>query len=341
MKQKEQLITISDIANMAGLNPSTVSRVINHPEMVKDETKKRVQALLIEHNYQPNLLARSLQTKKSGMIALVVPNFTNLSFTKFARGAQVGLQEKGYTMLTFSTHESEEWEKRILSDIARLRLDGAIIMSTTDQLPFMDIIPQTTKIVLIDRDASKEGIDSLYFDYVQAFDTLIKYLKNRNHKKIALLMGGRKSYTGKIREKVYRNAMKKYGLDVKDDFIKEALWSAAEGWKACNSLMQQPEKPTAIIAATDSIAFGVMGYLENINYRIPEQISVIGFNDEPLSNYLYPRLSTMACDQYDLGLDAALTMVSRIEGTQTGVVKRSYKMHLIERNTIGYANISE
>jgi LacI family transcriptional regulator len=337
MREKENPVTISDIARIAGINPSTVSRVINHPEMVREETKKRVQALLKEYHYQPNLLARSLQTKKSGMIALVVPNFTNLSFAKLTRGALVGLQEQGYTMLTFSTHESEEWENRILSDIAKLRLDGAIIMSTTNKLPFMDIIPQSTKIVMIDRDASEEGIDSLYLDYDKSFDTLIAHLKNKNHKKIALLMGAHNSYTGIIREKVFRKAMKKHGLVVKDDFIKEAQWSAAEGWKACNSLMQQNEKPTAIIAATDSIAFGVMGYLENLNYKIPEDISVVGFNDEPLSNYISPRLTTMACDDYVLGLDAANAIITKIEGNRDDVIRRSYKMHLIDRDTIGYA----
>lgn len=337
MRDKGKPVTISDIARMAGINPSTVSRVINHPGMVKEDTRKRVQALLKEHQYQPNLLARSLQTMKSGMIALVVPNFTNLSFAKFSRGAQVGLREKGYTMLSFSTHESEKWENRILSDIAKLRLDGAIILSTTDKLPYMDLIPQSTKIVMIDRDASDEGIDSLYLDYEEAFGTLVAHLKSKNHKNIALLMGGQDSYTGKIREKVFRMAMRKHGLVVKDKLIKEALWDAAAGWKACNSLMQQNEKPTAIIAATDSIAFGVMGYLANLNYKIPEDISVVGFNDEPLSNYLNPRLTTMACDEYDLGLDAANVIVSKIEGKREDVVKRSYKMHLIDRDTIGYA----
>lgn len=333
---KKDTITILEIAKMSGVNPSTVSRVINHPEMVNEKTRERVQGFIKECNYQPNPFARGLQTKRSKIVALVVPNFTTLSFANLARGIQEKLMQKDYSMVIFSSHEDELLEKKICQKISELHIDGVIFASS--MMPKYEELSGGIAKVFIDRDGSREGIDTFILDIEGAFDKLIKYLVDKGHTKIALVVGDKKSYAGLKKVAAFKKALLKYGLSIDDNMIADAFWSSKEGWMATRKLLENGGKPTAIVAGSDTLAIGVIGAINSLGIKVPENISVIGFNNEPGSESLNPPLTTMEYDDYGMGQEVAEAIMERINNPERENLIKTYKMNIIERKTVSNLN---
>ena len=330
---KKDTITILEIAKMSGVNPSTVSRVLNHPEMVNEKTRERVLGFIKECNYQPNPFARGLQTKRSKIVALVVPNFTTLSFANLARGIQEKLMQKDYSMVIFSSHEDEMLEKKICKKISELHMDGVIFASS--MMPNYEELSYGIAKVFIDRDGSNEGIDTFILDVDGAFDKLISYLVEQGHSKIAFVAGDKDSYAGLKKISAYEKAMAKYGLTVDDGMVEGALWSSKEGWKATEKLLVRKDKPTVIIAGSDTLAIGVIGAISANGFKIPENISVVGFNNEPGSESMNPPLTTMEYDDYGMGQEVAEAIMDRINNPDRENIIKNYTMNIIERKTVG------
>lgn len=333
---KKDTITILEIAKMSGVNPSTVSRVINHPEMVNEKTRERVLGFIKECNYQPNPFARGLQTKRSKIVALVVPNFTTLSFANLARGIQEKLMQKDYSMVIFSSHENELLEKKICQKISELHIDGVIFASS--MMPKYEELSSGIAKVFIDRDGSREGIDTFILDVEGAFDKSIKYLVDKGHSKIALVVGDKGSYAGLKKVAAFKKALRKYGLNVEEDLITDAFWSSREGWLATRKLIEMGEKPTAIVAGSDTLAIGVIGAINSLGLKVPDDISVVGFNNEPGSESLNPPLTTMEYDDYGMGQEVAEAIMDRINNPERENMIKTYKMNIIERKTVSNLN---
>lgn len=333
---KKDTITILEIAKMSGVNPSTVSRVINHPEMVNEKTRERVLGFIKECNYQPNPFARGLQTKRSRIVALVVPNFTTLSFANLARGIQEKLLQKDYSMVIFSSHENELLEKKICQKISELHMDGVIFASS--MMPNYEELSSGIAKVFIDRDGSKEGIDTFILDIEGAFDKLIEYLVEKGHKEIGLVVGDKGSYAGIKKVTAFKKALMKYGLNTREDLIADAFWSSKEGWLATRKLLEKGEKPTAIVAGSDTLAIGVIGAINSIGLKVPDNISVVGFNNEPGSESLNPPLTTMEYDDYGMGQEVAEAIMERINNPDRDNLIKTYKMNIIKRKTVGNLN---
>jgi len=333
---KKDTITILEIAKMSGVNPSTVSRVINHPEMVNEKTREKIQNYINECNYKPNPFARGLQTKKSKIVALVVPNFTTLSFANLARGIQERLMESDYSMVIFSSHEDEVLEKKICKEISDLHIDGVIFASS--MMPNYDELAYGVAKVFIDRDGSKEGIDTFILDVDGAFDKLIKYLVANGHTKIGFVVGGENSYSGLKKISAFKKAMDKYGLVIERKNIVGAFWSSMEGWNATQKLLSYKDIPTAIIAGSDTLGFGVLGAINSKGFKVPEDISVVGFNNEPGSESMTPPLTTMEYDDYGMGKEVAEAIIRRINNPEGKSDIKTYTMNIIERQTVKKLN---
>ncbi len=333
---KKDTITILEIAKMSGVNPSTVSRVLNHPEMVNEKTRERVMSFVKECNYQPNPFARGLQTKRSKIVALVVPNFTTLSFANLARGIQEKLMQKDYSMVIFSSHEDELLEKKICQKISELHIDGVIFASS--MMPKYEELSIGIAKVFIDRDGSKEGIDTFILDVEGAFDKLIKYLVDKGHTKIGFVVGDKESFAGLKKVSAFKKAMIKYGLIVDENMIADAFWSSKEGWLATKKLLEKGNKPTAIVAGSDTLSVGVIGAISSMGLKVPKNISVIGFNNEPGSESLNPPLTTMEYDDYGMGQEVAEAIIDRINNPERDNLIKTYTMSIIERKTVRSLN---
>lgn len=330
-------ITILEIAKMTGYNASTVSRALNHPNMVKQETRDSIMKVVEKFDYSPNVFARGLQTQQSNLIALVVPNFTNLSFSNLARGVQDTLRKYGYTMLIFSSHENAEWERIICTEVSKLHIDGVIFASGSSVTPPIKDITVETERLFIDRDGRPFNIDTLIPDFNTGFDEIIEILKDKGHKRIGLICGDANSHTGMEIILSYQQAMKKHKIYAPLEYIQSSMWAAQDGWKAGEELMSLENPPTAIVAATDTIALGAMGCIQRMGLKVPQDISVVGFNNEPGSESLNPPLTTLMYDGYKLGTEAAEILINRIKESERKTVFKKYGFHILERESVGMA----
>ncbi len=334
---KKQSVTISEIARLAGVNVSTVSRTINHPEMVDEKTRQKVMYYVRQFNYRPNPFARGLQTRRSQIVALVVPNYTNLSFANLSRGVQEGLRLTDNAMVIFSSRESEKWERRVCREVANLHIDGVIFASASSMMPPLEELQEHTAKLLIDRDGSDRGIDSLLFDFKRGFIDAVGYFKEYGHKKIALIAGDLKSYTGMEKKEAFLNALRHHDLPSDDRCIVDTFWSAEAGWTGTEQLLKTDCRPTAIIAATDTLAKGVVGALAFHGLKVPQDMSVVGMNDEPDSGFLNPPLTTMRFNDYGMGMDAARLIMRRISDPESSMIMTHYPLEIVERATVGKA----
>lgn len=334
---KKNDITITEIASLSGVNISTVSRAINHPEMVAEKTRQKVMYYVRKYDYKPNIFAQGLQTKKSRIVALVVPNFSNLSFANISKGVQERLNLSDYSIVIFNSHEDELLERKICKEIAKLHIDGVIFASGSSLIPPINLLPEDTAKLFIDRDGSDINVDSLIFDFAGGLDKAVKHLKVRNHRKIALIAGDISSYTGQEKVLTFKKALQKHELPLHPNCIVDTLWSAKEGWNATEKLLSMEEAPTAIIAATDTLALGAIGAAASREYKIPEEISIVGFNNEPGSECFNPPLTTMKFSDYGIGNDAATLILKRIYQPDSELITTKYPLEIIERNTVGNA----
>lgn len=329
---KDSKITIWEIARMANVSPTTVSRVINHPEIVNEETRNRVLSCIKESDYQPNPFAQGMHSKRSRIVALVVPNFTTLSFANLAKGIQDRLLQSNYSMVIFSSHEDEELEKKICRKISELRIDGVIFASS--MMPNYDELSKDIAKVFIDRDGTDVGIDTFLLDVDSAMDKLVVYLKEKNHRNIGLVAGDPDSYSGGKKTTAFRKALINNGLSVDEERIAAASWSSQEGWRATEELLEAKNRPTALIVATDTLAVGVIGAITSKGYKVPEDISVVGFNNEPGSESMNPPMTTMQFDDYGMGQEVADAILNRIEHPESAYMTKTYSMDIIERKTV-------
>jgi DNA-binding LacI/PurR family transcriptional regulator len=239
-------------------------------------------------------------------------------------------------MVIFSSHEDELLEKKICQKISELHIDGVIFASS--MMPEYEELSDGIAKVFIDRDGSNEGIDTFILDIEGAFDKLIKYLVDKGHTKIAMVVGDKESYAGLKKVAAFKKALFKYGLSVNDNLISDAFWSSKEGWLATRKLLENGEKPTAIVAGSDTLAIGVIGAINSLGLKVPDNISVIGFNNEPGSESLNPPLTTMEYDDYGMGQEVAEAIMDRINNPERENLIKTYKMNIIERKTVSNLN---
>ncbi|WP_437922168.1 LacI family DNA-binding transcriptional regulator [Sphingobacterium sp. LRF_L2] len=307
--QKTHPITITDIANQLGVSPSTVSRALRDHPSISAKTKRDVLALAEKHKYQPNLLALSLLNKKTGIIGIVVPEITGYFFATVISGVQDMVSKAGYKLLISQTNESFEEEKRLLQDMTSLRLDGVLIsptFETKDYKHFERLQSAGIPLVIFDRDCADFEADKVLVDSYDGAYQAVEYLIKNGCKNIAHIAGPISFPTFKQRLDGYLNAHYDNNLPIRSELIiKSNDFSSDAGVDAVEQLLRKERKMDAIFAVNDAVAIGSMHALREHGYRVPEDISIIGFDDEPYAQYYYPSLSTVWQPAYELGMLSA------------------------------------
>lgn len=326
-------VTIKDIALRAGVSHTTVSRVLNHPELISEKTRAKVLKCIKEMNYLPNPFARGLQTSSSKIIALVIPTISNLAFANFVHGVKKGLEGTKYSFILAITEEKYENEVAICKMLQERRVDGVIFSNTARNEPPLKMLPKKVAKVLVERVSTSDYIDSFLFDAEDGINKVCYYLHELGHKKIAIITGDKKSIKAKKWLEYFIKAMSSLGLSVPDEYIQKAGWTSKDGWKAMNTLLQLHTLPTAVFAITDTLAQGALSCAFQLGFKIPEDISIIGCNNEPGSEELIPPLTTLDASSFDMGRDVAEAIVSRIENPERPAKKVLYPLRLVVRSS--------
>lgn len=315
---KKNPATLSDIAKQLNISVSTVSRALHNHQAINENTKKRVIKLAEQLNYQPNMLALSLLKKKTNTIGIIVPEITSYFFSSVINGIQDLINDTGYRLIISQSEESFEKEKEILAALSRVRVDGFLISPTSETREyhhFNKLADNGTPLVIFDRDCDGLNADKVFVDDYDGAFQAVEYLIKTGCRRIAHITGPANLSISTHRLNGYLDALKKYNIPKEDQLIFNVKGFTPEyGVEAAKALMKLPQLPDAIFAINDGIAIGAMYVIKEAGIQIPNQISVIGFDDELYSSYFIPPLSSVWQPVYDMGLLSARILLSKLKG---------------------------
>ncbi len=332
------MLTIKDISKKTGYSITTVSKAFNGYSDISDKAKKTILKTAKELGYQPNASARSLVTKKSWTIGVVFEERTGVGITHPFFGNILDkfknyVEKEGYDILFISQLIGISGNSYI-NHCRQKGVDGIIILcSYVEENSIKCLIESNIPSIVIDHDT--DLTNCIYTDNYKSTYNAVKYLIDKGHKKIAHIHGDLQSYAGSERLKGYKQALADHNLPYKDAFLFEGIsYSMKEGHQRGLEIATMVNKPTAIVIAGDNLAIGVMKAFQEQNIEIPDDISIIGFDNIELSNLVTPSLSTINQDKEQIAYLAAKCLINQIENKAKKYDKIKIKGKLIERNTV-------
>lgn len=307
-----QGITIYDIAKKANVSISTVSRVFNGSASVSKKTAKKVQKIIDEMNYVPNAIARSLVRQTSKTIGLIMSDVTNPFFTDVIDGIENILSDHGFTSFMCDTRYSHEKENRYISQMLEKRVDGIIIFSA--YASDTDLIERTKNIIpLVSVQSTFSEVDCVNTtDENGAFEA-VDYLIRQGHKKIAFLVYDYNNSTISDRLKGYLKAHKLHNIPVNKELVITSKYAANSGYHMTRQLLDKCPDVTAIFAYNDVIASSAYMAIKERGLKIPEDISIMGYDDIEMASMISPKLTTVSQPFYEIGKNAAELLLKRIK----------------------------
>ncbi|KNF09745.1 ribose operon repressor [Gottschalkia purinilytica] len=328
-------VTIKDIAKLANVSTTTVSRVINNKyEGVGEETRKRILDLVKELGYQPNALARSLVTKRTSSIGLIIPDIINPFFPDLARGVEDIASKEGYSVILCNTDDDPDKEKKYISLLNEKRVDGIIFTgaSTHSHEHILELIKSGVPVILMDRRIDYENTFGVFIENFKGGYDATNYLISLGHKKIGCITGPLNTKESEERFNGYKKALKEAGIDFNEDLVIESNYKITGGADAATELLEK-QNVTAIFAFNDMMAYGVYKAAKLLGLKIPDDISVIGFDDVQISQILEPELTTVKQPIYDMGAESAKMLITRIKGKKIKKKIIKFKTELIIRES--------
>jgi LacI family transcriptional regulator len=319
--------TLRDVAAAARVHPATASRALN-PEtriLVSEDTARRVTDAAARLGYRPNPVARSLRTRRSHSVGVLIPDLNNPLFPPIVRGLEDKLSAAGYVALLGNTDADASRERTLFEQMRARHVDGFVLATATlhDEL-LADAAAAGVPVVLMNRLAPDYSFPSVSVDNEQGARMAVTHLARLGHTRIAHVAGPQEASTGMSRLRGFRDGMDMHGLEVDEDLIAYASrYTVEEGARCCRELLARHGDFTAVAAANDMLAVGCYSALDERSLRCPEDISVMGFNDMPFIDRLRPPLTTVRFPHYQLGTEAAQLLLERINGSE-GPVKILY-----------------
>jgi LacI family transcriptional regulator len=324
---------IQDVAARAKVSIATVSRVLNESNhKVRPQTRARVLAAVRKLNYRPNALARGLLMKRTMTIGVIIPDISNPYYAEIVRGIQDVADEKGYNILLQNTDRKQA---RIIKSIHLLRekiVDGVIfsggIIHEFATLAALNELKE--RVVVIGR--HEVNFPAALVDNIGGATEAIQHLIDLGHRKIAFIGGPKNSTTMIDRFKGYECALAQNGYPLKNNRLKWGDLTPESGHTAAKALLRQKDRPTAILAGNDMMAFGSLHAARMLGLTVPDDVAVVGFDDVPLCGFIQPALTTVAIPRYGLGAGAMQMLIDLISGSVFDRI-RWFKTRLMARES--------
>jgi len=315
-KQELKLATISDVAKRAGVSTVTVSRVINNAGNVSPATRAKVERIIEELGYVPSGVAQSLRSKRTRSLALIVPDIQNQFWMTVARGVEDAAQSRGYSVSLCNTDENAVKQLHYLDLVISQRVDGvAIAPFDSDAANLNKLRQRNTPTVVIDRHIEGWDVDTITGDSISGARALVKHLADQGHTRIAILSGPTNTSTAADRILGYRVGLADAGIPYDPSLVKFGEFRSISGERLTHQLLNQDDKPTAIFAANNAIAMGVIDALDARGLRIPYDMALACFDDLPNTSRLFPFLTVVVQPAYDIGANAAQLLLSRLDAS--------------------------
>ena len=286
-------VTIKDVAREAGVSVATVSRVLNGKKPVKEETQKVILEVANRLRYMPHGAARSLITRRTHTIGVVLPDLYGEFFSELIRGLDGAARQEGYHLLVSSSHD-EKSDTAAALQAMRGRVDGLVVM-----LPNLDIaslavnIPDTLPTVLVNCPAGATNFAALALDNYGGAAAMVEHLAGLGYRRIGHITGPENNFDAQERLRGYRDALSRRGLAADPDHLLRGDFSEESGYAAGQRLAASAARPEAVFAANDAMAIGCLFALKEAGVKVPEEIALAGFDDIPIARYISPPLTSV------------------------------------------------
>jgi LacI family transcriptional regulator len=306
------MATIRDVAEQAGVATMTVSRVINNSGYVSDATRAKVESAISDLGYVPNMLGPSLRFNQTNTLALILTDITNPFWTTVARGVEDAAQEQNYSVILCNTDENLKKQDQYLNMLLKRRIDGILFVPADNQAESVQLIQkQNVQVVVLDRSVPNVDVDVVRGDSFGGAYQLAKHLVDLGHQEIAVLSGPQNIFTSTERVAGFRQAMVEAGLEHNLDHVYWGSFRQNPGEIAERALQATPH-PTAFLAVNNFIANGALQTFSQAGLRIPEDVSLVSFDDIPVIINPIPFLTVSVQPAYEMGYQATQLLLARL-----------------------------
>lgn len=309
-------MNMKELANLLGVSRQTVSAVLNNKEWVSQETRERVLQAIREHNYAPNQHAVTLTGKKSRLLGVVLRDISNPFYTQVALGIESVARASGYSILYHNTFENHEYEVNAIRSLISFRVSGIIISPVlvgVDLSHLQHVCASGLPLVSIDK-IPAVNCHSLSFANEEAAFEATGYLVEKGHRRIAYVKGPESAVSARERLAGFKTCMARHGLSVPEDWMVDPGTTEEQRHEAIFRLLNNPDhRPTAVFCFNDLLAVSVYKAAHELRIRIPDDLSVVGFDDVPIASLLGPSLTTVATASREVGVEAAQMIMTALE----------------------------
>lgn len=332
------MTTIADVARYAGVSVATVSHVMNRTRHVEPETAERVRGAIAALRYSPNSLARSLRRGETKTIGLLVPDNANPFFASVARQIEDAGFVAGYTVILCNSDGSAEKEERYLQVLMAKQIDGLIFAGSSDHARVFSSLLPSVPAVLLDREIHSVNVDSVLVDHDHGGYLAGRHLVGLGHKKFGVIGGPRDSSSSPARLQGFVRALGEAGLDLPASSVVDSDYHFVGGRVAMEQLMAQAPDITALFACNDLMAMGALTVLRGRGLRVPDEMSIVGFDDIPYAVTTWPPLTTIAQPVEKIGTRAVSLLMQRLRDPDAPSRREILAPALVERESCARAH---
>ncbi|EMC3731497.1 substrate-binding domain-containing protein [Vibrio cholerae] len=330
------MATMKDIARLAGVSTSTVSHVINKSRFVSDEIAERVNNAAQQLNYAPSALARSLKMNRTKTIGMLVTTSTNPFFGEVVKGVERSCYHQGYNLILCNTEGDNQRMKASINTLLQKRVDGLLLMCSTlegERLDVFDRYPDIP-IVVMDWGPILFASDKIQDNSLQGGYMAAKHLIECGHKEIGCITGPLIRHQAQMRYEGYKRALAEAGIAINPDWIVESDFECEGGYQAFEKLYERGKLPSSLFVCNDMMAMGVIQAASQRGLRVPDDLSLIGYDDVHIAKFMTPALTTIHQPKYRLGKAAVDTLLYRLENPDTTAQVVQLEPTLVVRSSV-------
>ena len=333
--QRHKKTTIRDVALAAKLSPTSVSRYLNGDIVLPKKSASRIERAVRELNYQPNRLAQNLSLGQSKMIGLIIPDISNPFFATLACAVEEVAFNAGYGVLLCNTQNDRNREFSYLQLLSGRQLDGIVFLTSQAEDPQLaEILRRSRNVVLIDEDVAGVSAPKIFSENRTGGWLATSHLLESGHRQIAFIGGPKNLLSTQERFTGFKNALKERGLKPIPQLVRFGPYTSDFGRETALQFFEAERRPTAIFASSDYVALGVLNAAHRAALKIPDALSLIGFDDMPLAELLQPPLTTIRQSAHELGAEGTRVLLNVIAGTTVEPVETRLPVELIRRGSV-------
>jgi LacI family transcriptional regulator len=306
--------TIKDVAALAGVSFTTVSHVLNETRPVSADARRRVLAAVEEIGYLPSAVARSLRKSETKIIGVLVPNVNNPFFAELVVGVEECCRLAGYSVFLCNSDNDPRRQQQYMRTLLEKRVDGLLLSSAGDAAALARIFKlATVPAVTVDRLVPGARADRVSVNNLDGASKAVRHLVGLGHRKIGCISGPAEFEVTQERVEGWRRAQEEAGFNADEQLLIESDFSSSGGYEAARQLLSTHPDMTALFASNDLMALGALRAAAEIGIKVPQQLSIVGFDDIELSSYVFPGMTTVGCSIRELGREAGRVLIDRIE----------------------------